>query len=49
MADVLGGIAKHAETYTRYRINAWERSKTFAWPVILPQMVEWLEAHAEPQ
>jgi glycosyltransferase involved in cell wall biosynthesis len=26
LADVLGGIAKHAETYTRYRINAWERS-----------------------
>jgi glycosyltransferase involved in cell wall biosynthesis len=47
LADALAGIVKTPELYTRYRINAWERSKTFAWPAILPQMVAWLEAQAK--
>lgn len=47
LADALAGIVKTPEVYTRYRINAWERSKTFAWPAILPQMVAWLEAQAK--
>lgn len=47
LADALANIAKQPEVYARYRINAWERSKTFSWPVILPQIVAWLEAHAK--
>jgi glycosyltransferase involved in cell wall biosynthesis len=47
LAEALAGIVKTPELYTRYRINAWERSKTFAWPAILPQMVAWLEAQAK--
>ncbi len=46
LADALSDIAKKPEQYSRYRINAWERSKTFSWKEILPQMVEWLEARA---
>jgi glycosyltransferase involved in cell wall biosynthesis len=49
LADALAAITKTPELYTRYRMNAWERSKTFAWPAILPQMVAWLEAHAKPK
>jgi glycosyltransferase involved in cell wall biosynthesis len=49
LADALAGIAKNPDLYARYRINAWERSKTFAWPAVLPQMVAWLEARAQKQ
>jgi glycosyltransferase involved in cell wall biosynthesis len=47
LADALAGIVKQPEVYARYRTNAWERSKTFNWPTILPQMAEWLEARAK--
>ena len=47
LADALADIVKKPELYSRYRINAWERSKTFSWPTILPQMVTWLEAQAQ--
>jgi glycosyltransferase involved in cell wall biosynthesis len=47
LADALADIVKKPDLYTRYRIAAWERSKTFAWPIILPQMVAWLEACAK--
>lgn len=47
LADALTGILKKPELYSRYRMNAWERSKTFSWPAILPQMVAWLEASAQ--
>lgn len=49
LADALAGLVKNPEVYARYRMNAWERSKTFAWPAILPQIAEWLEAHAKPK
>ena len=47
LADALAEIVKSPEVYSRYRISAWERSKTFSWPTILPQMVAWLEGHAQ--
>jgi glycosyltransferase involved in cell wall biosynthesis len=47
LADALTEIVKDPGVYTRYRINAWERSKTFSWPKILPQMAAWLETHAK--
>jgi glycosyltransferase involved in cell wall biosynthesis len=47
LADALAGIIKNPELYSRYRISAWERSKTFSWKEILPQMVAWLEASAQ--
>lgn len=47
LADALAGIIKKPELYSRYRVNAWERSKTFSWKEILPQMVAWLEASAQ--
>src|SRR6185437_9546372 len=46
LADALCDIVKKPEVYTRYRVAAWERSKTFSWPVILPQVAAWLEALA---
>lgn len=47
LADALADIIKQPDVYSRYRINAWERSKTFSWREILPQMVAWLEASAQ--
>jgi glycosyltransferase involved in cell wall biosynthesis len=46
LAEALSEIVKTPEVYSRYRLNAWERSKTFSWPAILPQMTAWLESHA---
>jgi len=47
LANALAEIVKTPEVYSRYRVNAWERSKTFSWPTILPQMTAWLEGHAK--
>lgn len=46
LADALAGIVKKPELYARYRAQAWERSRTFSWSAILPQVVSWLEARA---
>jgi glycosyltransferase involved in cell wall biosynthesis len=46
LANALAEIVKNPSAYTRYRINAWERSKTFSWPAILPEITAWLESHA---
>ena len=46
LADSLAASALDAASYARYRVNAWERAKTFSWPMILPQVVAWLEDHA---
>ncbi len=46
LAEALIACVKSPETYSRYRVNAWERSKTFSWKQICPQIVAWLEAHA---
>jgi glycosyltransferase involved in cell wall biosynthesis len=42
---VLTLLSKPAE-YERLRLNAWERSKTFAWQQVLPPACEWLEQQA---
>jgi len=47
LASALAEIVKTPEVYTRYRNAAWERSKTFSWPIILPQITAWLESHAK--
>lgn len=49
LAEALADIAKKPGVYAQYRIAAWERSKTFNWPTILPQMVAWLEQQASPK
>jgi glycosyltransferase involved in cell wall biosynthesis len=46
LANALTEIAKNPAAYSRYRTNAWERSKTFSWPAILPEATAWLESHA---
>ena len=43
--SVLALLNKPAE-YDRLRVNAWERSKTFAWQKVLPPACEWLEEQA---
>jgi hypothetical protein len=42
---VMAMLSKPAE-YNRLRVNAWERSKSFAWPKVLPPACEWLEQQA---
>jgi glycosyltransferase involved in cell wall biosynthesis len=45
IADAVMACAS-PEGYERLRVNAWERSKTFAWNRVLPQACEWLEGQA---
>jgi glycosyltransferase involved in cell wall biosynthesis len=47
LANALADIVKNPAAYSRYRINAWERSKTYSWPAILPEAIAWLESHAK--
>jgi glycosyltransferase involved in cell wall biosynthesis len=47
LAEALVEIVGKPADYTRYRTNAWQRSQTFSWPAILPEIVGWLERHAE--
>jgi len=47
LANALADIVKNPSVYSRYRINAWERSKTFSWPAILAETTAWLESHAK--
>jgi glycosyltransferase involved in cell wall biosynthesis len=42
---MLAVLGKPAE-YDRLRKNAWERSKSFAWPKVLPPACDWLEQQA---
>ena len=44
-AGVMAMLDKSAE-YDRLRVNAWERSKSFAWQKVLPPACEWLEQQA---
>jgi glycosyltransferase involved in cell wall biosynthesis len=44
--DILALLNQPAE-YARLRVNAWERSKTFAWEKVLPPACEWLEQQAQ--
>ncbi len=47
LANALAEIVKSPGDYSRCRTNAWERSKTFSWPAILPETTAWLESHAK--
>ena len=43
--SILALLSKPAD-YDRLRVNAWERSKTFAWQRVLPPACDWLEEQA---
>ena len=43
LADTLMRSLRMPEAYERYRLNAWERSKSFHWSQILPGACDWLE------
>ncbi len=45
-ADCLQALLAQPADYDRLRINAWERSKTFAWNKVLPPACDWLESQA---
>ncbi len=44
LAEILIQCVRRPAAYDRYRVNAWERAKTFHWSRILPPACEWLEA-----
>ena len=44
-ASLVTSLAAPAN-YERYRINAWERAKTFHWDNVLPEACDWLEKQA---
>jgi glycosyltransferase involved in cell wall biosynthesis len=46
IASCLAAAAKEPAKYETYRVNAWQRSKTFAWDKVLPSACDWLEAQA---
>ena len=46
LARALTKIFKSPESYARLRVNAWNRSKTFAWEKVLPPVCDWLESLA---
>jgi glycosyltransferase involved in cell wall biosynthesis len=46
LADRIVQLLKSPERYQQYRVNAWERAKTFHWSRILPVASDWLEAQA---
>ncbi len=46
MADGVQGLLNKPTEYDRLRVNAWERSKTFAWQKVLPPACDWLEEQA---
>jgi glycosyltransferase involved in cell wall biosynthesis len=46
LAASLVNALQSPERYQTYRVNAWERAKTFHWDIVLPQACEWLEKQA---
>jgi glycosyltransferase involved in cell wall biosynthesis len=46
VADSVLALLNTPAEYDRLRVNAWERSKTFAWHKVLPPACEWLEQQA---
>jgi glycosyltransferase involved in cell wall biosynthesis len=46
VADSVQAILKNPGAYDRLRKNAWKRSKSFQWNVVLPQACDWLESQA---
>jgi glycosyltransferase involved in cell wall biosynthesis len=45
--SLMAALKRTPEDYQRLRLNAWNRSKTFQWPQVLPKACEWLESHAK--
>lgn len=46
VADAMLNILSAPEKYERLRVNAWNRSKTFAWDKVVPPVCDWLETEA---
>jgi glycosyltransferase involved in cell wall biosynthesis len=46
LAETLIGILRAPAPYATYRVNAWERAKSFHWSKILPRACDWLEEMA---
>jgi glycosyltransferase involved in cell wall biosynthesis len=44
LAAALMESLRQPERYQHYRVQAWERAKTFHWNVVLPKACEWFEA-----
>ena len=49
IAEALVGTLPQPEKYQTYRVNAWERAKTFHWSRVLAVSSAWLEAQAARQ
>jgi glycosyltransferase involved in cell wall biosynthesis len=46
VADAILNILHTPEKYDPLRVNAWNRSKTFAWDKVIPPVCDWLESQA---
>jgi glycosyltransferase involved in cell wall biosynthesis len=46
LAETLWNAARLVKQYDAMRILAWERSKRFVWPAVLPLACDWLEQQA---
>jgi hypothetical protein len=44
--DAALNILRTPEKYDKLRVNAWNRSKTFAWNQVVPPVCDWLEQQA---
>jgi glycosyltransferase involved in cell wall biosynthesis len=42
-------LCRQPDVYDRYRVQAWERAKTFHWSQVLPPTCDWLESQARGQ
>ncbi|MEW6303813.1 MAG: glycosyltransferase family 4 protein [Verrucomicrobiota bacterium] len=47
LAEVLAQAVGRDEAYQRWRVNAWNRAKTFHWNQVLPLACDWLEERAK--
>jgi glycosyltransferase involved in cell wall biosynthesis len=46
LAGAICRLVQSPDDYGQYRLQAWNRSKTFHWSVVLPQACDWLEGKA---
>lgn len=47
LAAAIVGAAKRNDDYQRWRVNGWNRAKTFHWNQVLPKACDWFEAQAK--
>ena len=47
VADAVLSLIASPEKYDFLRVNAWQRSKTFAWNQVVPPVCDWLEQQAK--